>query len=129
MNAVCPNCRKAISWWKLRSEFACPHCATPLSAKTAGAFIATVVLWILADIPVKLYLFETFGTESLTGLFARVLVSGAVGWGLAFFIVAASVPLRHVVLRKPPAQSNNAFENGRSQARLRALARAVQRER
>lgn len=97
MNAVCPNCKKTLSWWKLRSEFTCPHCTTPLSAKTTGAFIATIVLWILADIPVKLVLFETFGTESLTGLFARVFVSGAVGWGLAFLIVGSfsTITARH----------------------------------
>jgi len=54
-----------------------------------GAFIATLVVWILADISVKWFLFETFGTESLTGFFARVFVSGAVGWGLAFLIVGS----------------------------------------
>ena len=97
MNAVCPNCKKAIPWWKLRGEFPCPHCATPLSAKTAGAFVATIALWILADIPVKLFLFETFGAESLTGLFARVFVGGAVGWGLASLIVGnfSTITARH----------------------------------
>jgi len=97
MNALCPNCKASISWWKLRGEFTCPRCASLLSAKTTGPFIVTIVLWILADIPVKLFLFETFGTESLIGLFARVVVSGAVGWGLAFLIVGSfsTVTARH----------------------------------
>ena len=97
MTTLCPNCKKAVLWWRLRSEFSCPNCASPLSAKTNKAFIATVVLWILADIPVKLFLFAAFGTESLIGVFARTLVSGIVGWVLASIIVGrfSTITARH----------------------------------
>lgn len=97
MSAECPNCKKAISWWKLRDEFACPYCASNLSAKTTGAFTATIVIWILADIPVKLSLYEALGSDGYAGLLARTAVSGVIGWTLAFFIVGrfSTITERH----------------------------------
>lgn len=97
MHAACPSCNAALSWWKLRGEFTCPHCGSSLSAKTTGAFISTIVLWVLIDIPVKLLLFEMFGAGSTAGLLSRIFVSGAIGWGLAFFIVGSfsTITVRH----------------------------------
>ena len=46
----------------------------------------------------KLILFELFGTDSVTGILARAVVSSVVGWLLAFNIVGrySTVTERHV---------------------------------
>ena len=98
MSVVCPNCKTSLSWWKLKSEFSCPQCARTLSAKITWPLIATLVLWTIADIPVKLVAFELFGSEGLTGILARAIASGLVGYVLAYLIVGnfSSVTERHV---------------------------------
>jgi len=79
--------QKGPSWWKLRSKFTCPHCATPLSAKTTGAFIAPSFFgfWLTFR---ELFLFATSAPKVLL-LFRFVFVSGAVGWGWQFLIVGS----------------------------------------
>ena len=98
MNALCLNCNKELSWWKLRNEFNCPHCDKPLSANTSRSFIGLIVVWILADIPVKLFFYATLGTDSFIANFARAIVSGAVGCVLAYIILGrfSTISVRHV---------------------------------
>ena len=89
MSAACPNCSRSLRWWTLRPEFTCPHCAAPLTAKTTGAFVATILVWVAVDFVVKFFIFQLLGTESLVGLIARVVVSGLVGLGLASLMVGS----------------------------------------
>ncbi len=86
MGAACPKCQGALSWWKLRDEFACPHCAASLSANTTKAFVAVIVLWVIADIPVRAIAFVAFGYDGALALAVRIIASGAVGVLIAHFV-------------------------------------------
>jgi uncharacterized protein (DUF983 family) len=87
MSAVmCPNCKHALHWQTLRAEFACPQCAAPLAARTTGPFVTTFVIWTVVEIPVKAFIYATFG-DNLGSLVTFALISFAIGWGLATVIV------------------------------------------
>jgi uncharacterized protein (DUF983 family) len=87
MGAACPKCQGALGWSQLRGEFACPHCNTPLTANTTRAFVVFIILWIIADIPVRFIVFETFGYDGAIAFAARVIASGAIGWFIAYLVV------------------------------------------
>ena len=89
MAAACPNCHRSLRWWTLESAFTCPHCAAELSAKTTGAYIATIIVWIVLDFPVKFLMFALTGTDGVSALIARIIASGLVGWGLASLMVGS----------------------------------------
>ncbi len=88
MGAACPKCRGPLRWWRLRNEFACPHCGAPLTASTTATSVTFIILWIIADFPVRLAVFAMLGSEGAVAVAARILASGAVGCLLAYIVVA-----------------------------------------
>jgi len=49
--------------------------------------VVVIILWVIADIPVKFIILETFGYDGAMALAARVIGSGAVGWLIANLVV------------------------------------------
>lgn len=87
MAAYCPKCGSAVPSSILKGAFSCPSCSVALSANTGGPWVAAIVLWILADIPVKYFLYDRFGFDSFGGVVARVVVSGLIGLGIIAFVL------------------------------------------
>jgi branched-subunit amino acid transport protein len=54
-----------------------------LSAKTTGAFVTTIIAWIVVEYSARYLFFELLGTASLTGFVVLLLGVGLVGPGLA----------------------------------------------
>jgi len=95
----CPHCRKRVGWWHVKRSFKCPHCAAALTARVTGLWVATVVLWSLAELPVLAVLSSTSDT------FAVAVVRAAVSLGLG--VVVASVLFRVFGRISTSAQSND----------------------
>jgi uncharacterized protein (DUF983 family) len=97
MSATCPACQASINWTKLKKVFTCPACGVELTAKTGTAWVATIVIWTILDIPIKTILYAQMGTDSMSSLVVRVLVDCVVGLSLASVIVGdySKVSLKH----------------------------------
>jgi len=106
VEAKCPKCNQSIPWHKLRAEMSCPHCSAPLSAYTLGPAVGAIVLWTLADIPIRLFLFALLGDSDI-GFMARTVVSGLAGWGILALVFGGFTKVGERSL------SNNALEADR----------------
>jgi hypothetical protein len=106
VETLCPKCKREIPWHKLRGEMSCPHCNASLSARTLGPVVAAIVLWTLADIPIKLFIYGTLGDSGI-GLLSRIVASGLVGWVILHLIVGGFAKVEERPL------SNNSLEADR----------------
>jgi uncharacterized protein (DUF983 family) len=85
--AACPSCNKPISWSKLRKLFRCPSCGRDLVANVTGPNIAALIIWIIADIPLKMMLYALLGDHGYLPIVIRALLSGFLGWAVFAIVV------------------------------------------
>jgi len=102
--AACPECKKPISWWKVRSSFSCPSCGRELAAKVTGPTIAAIVIWIVADIPLKVVLYSALGNNGYLPFLVRTVLSGLLGVVLLATAIGqfSEVYVSHAEQRDPP---------------------------
>ena len=86
MREECPKCRRPIAWSKLRSQFACPHCEAPLTARTTGPLIAAIILWTIVEIPIKFIVYQILG-DGDASFVVWAIASGVVGWCILSLVV------------------------------------------
>ncbi len=80
--AHCPVCKNAISWWKLRATFICPHCGRALNGETSGPVSIAIAIWVILDIPAYELAHSFLGGGSLLPYIAFPLISLVAGIGL-----------------------------------------------
>ena len=98
MAALCPLCNSKLSWWSLKSSFSCPSCHRPLKARVAGSWLAVVLLWLLADIPLYAALPASNGSNGVGLILLRSLISLVFGYliGSLVFGLCAEVKERNI---------------------------------
>ncbi len=89
MPAHCPKCDARLSWLKLKGAFRCPSCKAALTAKTLWPWLATIVVWSLADIPLRVAIQAPDGTAGYLIVAVRSLVSFCIGYLIGAFIVGS----------------------------------------
>ena len=89
MPAHCPKCDARLPWLKLKGAFRCPSCNAALTAKTLSPWLATIVVWSLADIPLRVAMQAPEGTAGYVIVAVRSLVSFGTGFLIVAFIVGS----------------------------------------
>jgi hypothetical protein len=79
MSLVCAHCAGELSWWAMKGSFECPECKRPLIANVTGPWIATIVLWSLAEVALFAFFPTSDGTAGLAFVAARALASFGIG--------------------------------------------------
>lgn len=87
MSLVCPNCQTRISAFRVRERFECLKCHGPLTGRTFGAALSTIILWIIVDYFVALFL-SKFIADADIAFVVRLGVSMMAG--LALFVFGMS---------------------------------------
>jgi hypothetical protein len=78
-----PWCGKRLSWLKVKSSFPCPRCQRELSAQTFGPRFGTIVLWTLAELPLRSVLPASLGIFVVC---AFSIVSLGIGYAIGLFV-------------------------------------------
>lgn len=87
MSARCPHCNARLSWLSLKRGFRCPSCGSDLAARTFWPWLATIGLWSLADIPLRMAMPLAEGTAAFLGVAVRASASLGIGYAIACVVV------------------------------------------
>jgi hypothetical protein len=74
----CPDCNKLLSPWKLRDEFECSNCGAKLTSNEHNVCWGTIVLWTVAELPVRVVLWNVLD-DLLLRWIVFGLISGTIG--------------------------------------------------
>ncbi|MBI3348564.1 MAG: hypothetical protein HY020_15325 [Burkholderiales bacterium] len=80
MKHTCCHCGNALHWWNLKSSFECPLCSRALRANVAGPWVATFVLWTIAEAIIFVVLPAGEFAELLFRTVLSLLAGATVGW-------------------------------------------------
>lgn len=74
----CPKCGLSLNASKIRNHFACPHCTAKLRGSASGAFVAGIVICILADLIIYPVVYSQLG-DAWPMRLLRIVLSGCIG--------------------------------------------------
>src|SRR4051812_22397049 len=87
MSPQCPLCQSKLSWWSMKASFSCSSCSRPLKARVTGLWVATLLLWSVAEVPLYVAMSVPDGLAGIGPLLLRSLISLGIGYiigGLVF---------------------------------------------
>lgn len=89
MAAHCPKCHAPLAWTKMKKAFSCRSCNAALTANTLGPWVGTIVLWTLADLPLRATIVAPDGLAGVGVVLIRSLISFGIGYLIGSVVVGS----------------------------------------